>query len=287
MANIQFAFVLNFGFALIEVVAGFWIGSLAVVANAIHDLGDSVSLAAAWFLERLANRHGDRNFNFGYKRFSLLSALISGAVISVGSVFIVVEAIKRFNTPHLPNALPMMAFAGLGLAVNAIAAWRMSHGETHNEKVLTWHLIEDVMGWATVLVGGLLVKWLEWTWIDPVLAIALAVFVCFNVVRYLKQTAYLFLQGRPRNFDEALFMREALAVKGVELLDHLAVWSLDGETSVLSARLHIHQVHDPMEIEQIKQGVREAAKRQKAQATLETCLAEAAPHEHDHHHHGE
>ncbi len=172
----------------------------------------------------------------------------------------------------------MMGLALLGLAVNGFAAWNLSRGNTQNERVLTWHLIEDVLGWAVVLVGAIVIHFTGAAWIDPVLAIALAGFVMFNVLRYLKSTLYLFLQGRPANFDSDRFLRETLSVHGVEKVDQLAVWSLDGESSVLSARLHLHSVRDPQEIERVKDGVRAFAKAQGAQATLETCLSAEHPH---------
>ena len=172
----------------------------------------------------------------------------------------------------------MIALAVLGVLVNGAAAFRLSKGSTQNEKMLTWHLIEDMAGWAAVLIGGAIIEATGWAWIDPVLALGLAVFVSYNVIKRLRETSYLFLQGRPESFDEAQFTAEAMAVPGVEEIDHIAVWSLDGEHSVLSARLHIHAVSDALEIEKIKAGVRSVALKQKAQATLETCLHEEAPH---------
>lgn len=276
MGNIRFAFFLNFGFSIIELFGGLWVGSLAIVADSVHDFGDSVSLGLAWFLERFANRRSDQRFNFGYRRFSLLSALISGVVITAGSGAIIVESLRRFHQPSVPAGWPMAMLALLGLTINGVAAFRLSRGQTQNERILTWHLLEDVLGWAAVLVGALLIIATGATWIDPLLAIGLALFVSFNVFRHLKDTAFLFLQGRPRNFNEETFLGEALAVDGVEKVDHLAVWSLDGETSVLSARLHLHNVRDPLEIERVKREVRAAAGKQGALATLETCLMEHA-----------
>lgn len=279
--NIRTAFFLNFSFALIELVGGLWIGSLAIVADAVHDFGDSVSLALAWFLERFANRNKDERFHFGYRRFSLLSALISGGVITAGSAVIIYEAVQRFNDASAPAGIPMIGLSLLGVSINGFAAWRLSHGKTQNEKILTWHLLEDVMGWGVVLIGAIVITLTGVTWLDPLMAIGLALFVSLNVLKHLRDTAILFLQGKPRNFDENRFIEEALRVPGVERVDHLAVWSLDGETSVLSARLHLHSVRDPILIEEVKRKVRQAAAAQKAQATLETCMAGDVPHDDD------
>ncbi|RYZ65501.1 MAG: cation transporter, partial [Proteobacteria bacterium] len=277
VANIRMAFFLNLFFSLFEIIGGLWIGSLAIVADAVHDFGDSISLGMAWFLEGYANKTQDDQFNFGYRRFSLLSALISGIVITAGSAVIITEAIRRFSEPSSPAGIPMMVFAVFGILVNGAAAWRISHGSTQNEKMLTWHMIEDLAGWAVVLVGGAVIYFTHWTWVDPVMALGLAAFVSFNVLRHLKSTAYLFLQGRPRDFDEDRFLREASKAPGVDKIDQLAVWSLDGETSVLSARLHLHSCSDRIQIEQAKEWVRKVAFKQKAKATLETCLHEGDP----------
>jgi cobalt-zinc-cadmium efflux system protein len=274
LGNIRFAFILNFAFSLIEFVGGAWVGSMAIMANAIHDLGDSVSLGMAWGLEHFANRGNDKRFNFGYRRFSLLSALISGLVISIGSLVIIYESIGRFHQPHEPpSGVIVSAFATIGLLVNALAAWRLSHGGTQNDKMLTWHSIGDMLGWGSVLIGGIAMSVFEVAWLDPLLAIGLAAVVVFNVVRYLKHTAYLFLQGRPASFDEELFIRETLAIRGVEKVDNLAVWSLDGRTNILTARLHLHSLRDPLDIERAKSEARQIANQHGARATLETCLA--------------
>ncbi|HVK62544.1 MAG TPA: cation diffusion facilitator family transporter, partial [Bdellovibrionales bacterium] len=209
---------------------------------------------------------------------SLLSALISGVVITAGSSIIIFESIRRFGEAQVPAGKPMIILALVGLIVNGLAAFRLSRGETQNEKVLTWHLIEDVAGWTVVLIGAIAITLTGWTWVDPLMAVLLSAFIAFNVLRHLKQTAYLFLQGRPPGFDEAKFVSDSLAIAGVEHIDHIAVWSLDGETSVLSARLHLHSVRDPVEIENVKSQVRSLAEKQKARATLETCMAGEVPH---------
>lgn len=281
IGNIRFAFALNIIFSLIELIGGYLIGSYAIMSNAIHDFGDSISLGVAWGLERLASRGRDQKFNFGYRRFSLLSALASGLLVILGSIFIIYESLEHLNPEKPPSGPWVVLFAFIGLAMNGLSAWRLSRGQTQNERILTWHQIEDMMGWAVVLIGGVVISLTKIVWIDTVLAIGLAAIVMLNVLRHLKNTAYLFLQGRPPGFNEALFLKEALSVSGVEHIDHLSVWSLDGKTSILSARLHLHSVREPLEIERVKKDVRQAAARQGAKATLETCLAAQVPHHED------
>jgi cobalt-zinc-cadmium efflux system protein len=275
--NIRLAFFLNFFFSLIELVGGLWVGSIAIVADAIHDFGDSISLGCAWFLEDVSNRSSDARFNFGYRRFSLLSALISGVVITGGAGIIIWEAVRRFSEARAPHSVPMMGLALVGLTVNGFAAFRLSRGKTQNEKILTWHLIEDVLGWTIVLVGAIVIWATGVTWLDPLMAIGLSLFVSVNVLRHLKDTIYLFLQGRPESFSEREFLEKAMTVVGVEKIDQLAVWSLDGEKSILSARLHLHSLRDPIQIETVKATIREFALQQGAiQTTLETCLSAQA-----------
>ncbi len=139
--TIGLAFFLNLILSLIEIAGGLWIGSFAILAGAIHDFGDSVSLGLAWYLENLSSRKKNSQFNFGYRRFSLLSALLTGILILSGSFLVCYHAIKDFNLPRTPDPKLMMFFAILGISVNAVSAWRMSRGKTKNEKILTWHLI--------------------------------------------------------------------------------------------------------------------------------------------------
>ena len=170
--NLGIALALNLSFSLIELIGGFWAGSMAIVAGAIHDFGDAVSLGSAWLLEKMANRRRDQVFNFGYRRFSLLSALISGVVISTGSVLIVVRALGAAHEHDTPETSAMIALALLGVVINTAAALQLHRGATQNERIMTWHQIEDIASWIVVLIAGVVLKFWHLPWLDPVLAIA-------------------------------------------------------------------------------------------------------------------
>jgi len=235
--RIGWAFGLNVGFTLIEFVGGWLTNSTAIMADAIHDLGDSLSIGIAWILGRISDKPETSIFTYGYRRFSMLGALLNGFILIVGSIWILVEAISRLNNPQMPVVEGMLGLAVLGIAVNGFAAFKLSGGKTLNEKVLNWHLLEDVLGWVAILLVSIVLMFVDWPILDPLLSILFTLFVSFNVVKNLKESVSLFLQGTP---DETLLntVRQQLsALPGVCSIHHLHLWSLDGEHHVLTAHL--------------------------------------------------
>lgn len=260
--TIGIAFFLNLLLSLFEIVGGLWIGSFAILAGAIHDFGDALSLGLAWYLESLASRKKNANFNFGYRRFSLLSALVTGVLILSGSLLICFHSLKDFASPHAPDPKLMFFFAALGITVNAFSAWRMSRGQSKNEKILTWHLVQDFLSWFAVLMTAILMNYVAWPWLDPLLAILLSVYVAFNVFKHLKSTMYLFLQGRPEEFDEAKFAEEVMKLGGIFKVTNIGIWSLDGNYNILSCRIIFSKNFSVSELEEINKSIRHIASHQ-------------------------
>lgn len=149
--NLRFAFFLNLGFTVLEFIGGLYVNSIAIISDAVHDLGDSLSLGTSWYLERKSKKGPNTQFSYGYGRFSLLGALINSLVLIGGSIYVVYEAVGRILEPEYSDAQGMMVFAIIGVVVNGYAAWKVSKGKTMNEKVVSWHLLEDVLGWVAVL----------------------------------------------------------------------------------------------------------------------------------------
>ncbi len=268
------AFFLNFLLSIIEMLGGIWIGSFAILAGAIHDFGDAISLGLAWYLEHIANQKRNDQFNFGYRRFSLLSALIAGVVILSGSIMICIQAIKDFGVAHQPDPKMMIVFSLLGLTVNAVSAWKMSRGKTKNEKILTWHLIEDFLSWFAVLLSSILIFYTKLWWLDPVVAVALSVFVAFNVFKHLKSTIFLFLQARPEEFKEQIFIEEVTKIDGIFKVTHIATWSLDGVHNILSCRIIFSKDFSVSQLEQINKSIKAIANSQgKFEVTIEPHYA--------------
>lgn len=258
--NIGIAFLLNFSFTVIELIGGFLTGSIAILADALHDLGDTLTLAIAFVLQKLSTRGRSAKFTYGYGRLSLLSALISGVVLLTGSIFILIEAIPRFwSDREAPNGWLMMGFAVLGVAVNGIAALRLRKGSSQNERMLSWHLVEDLLGWTAVFAGAIVITFTGWTWVDPLLACALAIFIGYNVLSGLKQTILLFLQGSPEQFDEVSFRERVLKFDGVTGMHDMHVWSLDGDRNVLSLHVVVANGISNVRIGKIKGEIRHLA----------------------------
>ena len=235
--NIGVAFVLNFTFAIFELAGGIWTNSLAITSDAIHDLGDSLSLALAWYLEKYAERGGDSRFSYGYRRFSLLGALINTVILLLGSVYILLEAIPRLVNPEPTNAQGMIIFAVIGIAVNGLAALRLRGTDSMNARVVSLHLLEDVFGWIAVLIVSLVLLFTDLYILDPLLSILITLFILYNVIRNLRKTLALFLQGVPDNLNLVAIEDQILSIEEVQSTHHTHVWSLDGVHHVLSSHI--------------------------------------------------
>lgn len=235
--RIGWAFFLNLTFTIIEFIGGWLTNSTAIMADAIHDLGDSISIGTAWGLNKLSNKPASSQFSYGYKRFSLLGALINGLVLTVGSIFVLIEAIPRLANPEMPQVEGMLLLAIFGMVVNGYAAYKLSHGKTLNERVLNWHLLEDVLGWIAIFIVSIVLMFVEWPILDPILSICFTLFILFNVVRTLKSTLMLFLQATP-DIELIENIKAKIVSKAiVGEVHHLHIWSLDGENNVLTAHI--------------------------------------------------
>lgn len=296
--RIKLAFFLNMLFAIVELVGGLLSGSFAIVADAIHDFGDSLSLALALYLQKKSVQGPSSSLTYGYKRYSVLSSLVSGLIIVVGSLFVIIESIPRLMHPEgVPHAPSMIGLAVLGLCVNGFAAFGLSRGHSHNEKILSWHLIEDFLGWLAVLIGALIIYFYQIPWIDPALAIAIAVFVQWNVIKNLKDPLRIILQTVPCTTDLSSIRQEIEKVPGVEHIVTLHAWSLDGIQHVLTTHLHIGE---QVKVHELKNRVREIVRARGYRfVTIEVGHHHDEPHElidaknepspssksHHHHHH--
>lgn len=251
-ANIGIAFALNIGFAFFELIGGALTNSVAVLSDALHDLGDSLSLGMAWLLNRYARRSPDARYTYGYQRFSLLGALLNALILVSGSLFVLSEAVQRLQNPEPFHQSGLLLIAIIGIVVNGAAVLRLRKGGSLSERVISWHLIEDVLGWAAVLVMGIVALFVDAPILDPLLSIAITTFVLINAVRSVWRTARVFMQAVPQDVDVAALEQKLSAVDGVHSVHRLRVWSLDGEHHVLSAHLVVDPAAEAGTLQRIK-----------------------------------
>ncbi len=255
--RIGVVFFLNFFFTIIEFIGGYLTNSTAIMADAVHDLGDTLSIGLAWLLSKLSRKNANDNYTYGYYRFSLLGALINGVVLIAGSAWVLSEAIPKLFEPEMPHAQGMFWLAILGVTVNGYAAWKISKGKTMNERILNWHLLEDVLGWVSVLIVSILLLFFDWPILDPLLSIVFTLFILINVLRNTRKTIKLFLQSTPdeKMLDE--IRNKLTSIEHVDAIHYLHLWSLDGERNVLTAHLEIDQMISAGQQKQIKQQISE------------------------------
>lgn len=254
--NIKVAFFLNLAFTIIEIIGGFWTNSMAILSDALHDLGDSLSLGVSWYLQNYSKKGPDYKFSFGYSRFSLLGALINSIVLLGGSVLILSRAIPRIFNPEPVNAKGMIVFAVLGIFINGAAVLRLRKGKSLNEKVVTWHLLEDVLGWVVVLVGSIILNFKDLPIIDPLLSVGITIYILYNVVKNLKRVMNVFLQGVPE--DISIEEIEKLVEEKTEALSvhHTHIWTIEGERNMLSTHVKIPDSYSSQNIINLKKNIR-------------------------------
>ena len=259
--RIGLAFILNFCFTIIEFIGGWLTNSTAIMADAIHDLGDTLSIGLAWILGKLSKKNADSRFTYGYRRLSLLGALVNGAVLLLGSLWILYEAIPRLWEPVMPHVPGMFWLAILGVVVNSFAAYKLSQGKTLNERILNWHLLEDVLGWVAVLIVSIVLLFVEWPILDPVLSIVFTLFILSNVARNTITTIKLFLQAVPDESVRKEVQQKLESIKHVTSVHHLHFWSLDGEHHVLTAHLVLDSCLDTNLQKRVKNQVEDSLKQ--------------------------
>jgi len=255
--NIKVAFFLNVTFTIVEIIGGFFTNSIAILSDAVHDLGDSLSLGMAWYFQKKAKKGSDKLFSYGYKRFSLLGAIINSIVLIVGSIFILTEAIPRLFHPEQAEVKGMFLLAILGLIVNGAAVLRLKKGHSINEKVVSLHLLEDVLGWAAILVGSIVMFFFDLPIIDPIMSVFIAIFVLNNVYKNIKQTLHIILQGIPEKLDISLITNHIEQLDGVQNVHDLHVWSVDGNYNVLTLHVVLSEKLEMEKLAQLKVAIRQ------------------------------
>lgn len=235
--NLAVAFLLNLSFTIIEIIGGFFTNSVAILSDAVHDLGDTFSLGLAWYFQKISKRERTSEFSYGYKRYSVLGALINGLILFAGCIFIFIETIPRLLNPEDVDPLGMMLLSILGIVINSLAVLRLKKGTSLNERVVYLHLLEDVLGWVAVFIGSIVIMVWDVKIIDPILSIAIALYILFNIYKNLRSTLKVILQQTPDNVDFDKVQAFLQSKDEFISVHDLHVWSLDGEYNIMSVNI--------------------------------------------------
>lgn len=258
--NILIAFLLNLSFTIIEIVGGIFTNSMAILSDAIHDLGDSISIGMAFFLEKKSEKRADDNYTYGYARYSILGALITSLILLVGSIIVIYTAITRIISPEPVNANGMIILAIIGVIVNGIAVIKTAKGEKLNEKAINLHLLEDVLGWGIVLIGSIVMAIFNIAIIDSILTIVVALYILYHVYKNIKQVFEIFLEKTPEGFDVQKLKAEIKGVsKHIEDVHHVHVWSLEGESTICTMHVLLKNILSKDEMIKLKNEIKEEA----------------------------
>ena len=289
--NILIAFIFNLSFSVFEFVGGIFTGSIAILSDAVHDIGDAATIGLSYFLEKKSGRQPDESHTYGYARYSVLGGFITTVILLAGSVAVIICAMKRLMNPAEINYDGMIIFALVGVVVNFLAAYFTREGDSINQKAVNLHMLEDVLGWLVVLVGAVVMRFTDFYIIDPLMSIGVAVFILINAVRNLSRVADLFLEKTPEGVAIVEIKEHLLEIDGVADVHHIHIRSLDGHrhyaTMHIVAGVDWHIIKDKVRSELREHGI--------VHSTIETesvgeechdkiCVVERVCQGYHHHH---
>lgn len=226
--NVFIAFLLNLVFSIIELIFGFLFKSSAILADAVHDFGDALAIGLSFVTERMSDKRADQNFSLGYKRFSLLGAMITSSILISGSVFLIVENFPKLFHPEVVNKEGMLILGIIAIMINVLASLVVHKGKTANEAILSLHFLEDILGWLAVIVVSIVLRFTDWYFLDPLLSLVISAFILSKAVPKFWDNGKLFLNATPKELDFISLEAELLDLEGVENLNQLNVWTSDG-----------------------------------------------------------
>ena len=290
--NILIAFLLNLSFSVFELFGGLFTGSIAILSDSVHDIGDAMSIGLSYILEKKSKKKPDNIYTYGYIRYSVIGSIITSTILLTGSIFVIYEAVKRLINPQEINYNGMIIISIIGVLVNTLAAMATKEGDSLNQKSVNLHMLEDVLGWVVVLIGSILIKFTNITYIDAILSIGVALFILRHAARNIKEVLDLFLEKTPENIDIEELKHHLKEINGIIDIHHIHIRSIDGYNNFMT----LHAVVKKYDSEIKKQIKEELEEHGICHSTIEleleneecknkTCKLEHHEHHHHHHHH--
>ena len=226
--TVWIAFFLNLTYAIVEFIAGGVFGSSAVLADSVHDLGDAIAIGISAFLESISNREEDSHYTLGYKRFSLLGAMITAVILMTGSVLVILENIAKIFHPQSVNDEGIFWLGIIAITINVLASLVIRKGQTKNESILSLHFLEDTLGWVAVILMAIVLRFTDWYILDPLLSIAISFFVLSKALPRFWSTLKIFLDAVPEGVDIQKIKTDLAELDHVASINQLNLWTMDG-----------------------------------------------------------
>ena len=222
------AFFLNLTYAIVEFIAGGVFGSSAVLADSVHDLGDAISIGISAFLETISNREEDRQYTLGYKRFSLLGALVTAVILITGSILVILENTTKLFNPQPVNDEGILWLGMIAVTINVLASLVVRKGQTKNESILSLHFLEDTLGWLAVILMAIVLRFTDWYILDPLLSLVISFFILSKALPRFWSTLKIFLDAVPEGVETGDLEKDLEALTNVKSVNQLSIWSMDG-----------------------------------------------------------
>jgi len=259
--NILVAFFLNATFAIVELIGGYFTNSVAIYSDALHDLGDSLALLFAYYSEKYSQKSPDSSFTFGYKRFSVLAALVNGLMLLAGSIFVIYESVLRLSSPEIVKPEGMLLLAIIGIIINSVAAYRLSKDSGLNQKMVMYHLLEDIMGWIAVFIVSIVLLFKPWYLLDSILSILISMMILRGVYKNILKVLSILLQKFP---DELEIDKIEKELSGLELIENVHAfkgWSLDSDSFYLRFHVRLPEMTTMKEVDGLKFVIKEVLRK--------------------------
>ena len=272
------AFLLNFSFAIIEFIFGGLFGSSAILADAVHDLGDALAIGISAFLESISNREEDSRYTLGYKRFSLLGAILTAVILITGSTLVILENISKFIEPQPVDHEGMLWLGVIAIAINLTASLIVRKGQTKNESILSLHFLEDTLGWLAVIVVGIILRYTDWYILDPLLSLVISFFILSKAIPRFWSTLKIFLDAVPEGVDIEQVRSDLEQLEYVASVNQLNLWTMDGLEKNAIVHVRLEQVKH---MEVCKESIRDLLKERGFQNV--TIEVDSSPISHAHH----
>ena len=251
------AFFLNLSYAIVEFIAGGIFGSSAVLADSVHDLGDAIAIGISAFLESISNREEDSHYTLGYKRFSLLGAMVTAVILMTGSVLVILENITKLFHPQPVNDEAILWLGIIAVSINVLASLVIRKGQTKNESILSLHFLEDTLGWVAVILMAIVLRFTDWYILDPLLSLAISIFILSKAIPRFWSTLRIFLDAVPEGVDIQQVKSDLEQLDHVASINQLNLWTMDGLEK--NAIVHVYLEHvNHMEI--CKESIRDLLK---------------------------